>query len=469
MRIPILILAGLMLAGAAGCSLAPPATKDERARVEQAGKSYEPPFEQRVLPELPGEPDWMDVLQRAFLANGDLEAAYFEWRAAVERVVPASVWPNSDIQIGFSYAFGKGAAKGWNAATLSAGFDPAVTPSFPIVIEQTGKVALDAARAASKRFEAAKFNLQQKVLTAWLDYALTAEKVRIQSENLALLKSLNQIAARRVQAGGPQQDLLKVQTEYEMARNELANLQSELAGMRSMLNGMLARAAAAALAAPRQLPKPRTIPAGDAQLIAVAVRNNPELAALAHEVEGRNDSLELARLAYLPQISPQFTIEGAMQQTAGAMIVLPTRLIKIRGAIDEAQSNLRQTQAMLRQGRSDRAAQFVATLIALRNNERQAELLDNGILPLAKQTWLASTQAYVTGGATFADLIDTQRTLLQVRLTTAEAHIAREKRLAELETLAGVDVETLAAPTATAPATRPATRPAATQASRPRP
>ena len=32
---------------------------------------------------------------------------------------------------------------------------------------------------------------------------------------------------------------------------------------------------------------------------------------------------------------------------------------------------------------------------------------------------------------------------MQVRLTTAEARIAREKRLAELETLAGVDVEAL--------------------------
>jgi len=40
----------------------------------------------------------------------------------------------------------------------------------------------------------------------------------------------------------------------------------------------------------------------------------------------------------------------------------------------------------------------------------------------------------------------------------AEAQMEREKRLAELEALAGVDMETLAAPV-TQPTTQPSTRP----------
>jgi outer membrane protein TolC len=74
-------------------------------------------------------------------------------------------------------------------------------------------------------------------------------------------------------------------------------------------------------------------------------------------------------------------------------------------------------------------------------------------MPLAQQALDSSRRAYSVGTLGFADLIDSQRTLLDVRRMIAEARIEREKRLAELEALAGVDIETLARP-ATMPATQ---------------
>lgn len=70
-----------------GCVLAPRGTEQEQARLKAAGKPFTRPFEQRTLPELPHAPQWRDVLRRAFLANGDLEAAYFEWAARTEQSV----------------------------------------------------------------------------------------------------------------------------------------------------------------------------------------------------------------------------------------------------------------------------------------------------------------------------------------------------------------------------------------------
>jgi outer membrane protein TolC len=124
----------------------------------------------------------------------------------------------------------------------------------------------------------------------------------------------------------------------------------------------------------------------------------------------------------------------------------------IRGAIDEAAAMLRSTEAMARQTRNDRAASFVAALYAMRNAERQVALFQQRILPAAQQVLDSSRQAYTTGSVGFADLIDSQRTLLQVRRMIAESRIARERRLVELEALAGVDIETLAGPS-----TRPTT------------
>jgi outer membrane protein TolC len=334
--------------------------------------------------------------------------------------------------------------------------------AFPTKVAQAGKVALQEARAAGKRFEGAKFDLQRKVLTAYLDLALQDEKVRVRRDNVALLKLVADTAADRVKAGGQQQDLLRAQTQYRLADNELAGMESQRSSMRVMLNGMLARDSDAPLTLPEGLPAPRPLSPDDARLISIAVEKNPELARLAREVAGRKDAIELARMAYLPDVNPMAAFTGGASQMLGAMVVFPTTLPEIRGRIDEARAMLRASEAMLRQTRSDRAAGFVAALYTLRNAERQARAFRETILPRAQQALAASRQAYATGTGSFTDLIESQRTMLDAGLMVAEAQVEREKRLAELEALAGVDVETLAVPT-TAPAAAPSTAAAAGQ------
>jgi outer membrane protein TolC len=172
--------------------------------------------------------------------------------------------------------------------------------------------------------------------------------------------------------------------------------------------------------------------------------------------------VELARLRYIPDINPSFAFTGALSQTLGAAVMLPTNLPAIKGAIAESQAMLRSSQATSRQTGRDRAASFVAALYFLRNAERQAELFQNPILPLAEQAMNSSRASYTAGTVGYSDLIDSQRTLLNVRLMTAQVRIEREKRLAELESLAGTDIETLGGnpQTTSAPATMPASQPA---------
>jgi outer membrane protein TolC len=68
------------------------------------------------------------------------------------------------------------------------------------------------------------------------------------------------------------------------------------------------------------------------------------------------------------------------------------------------------------------------------------------VVPTAEQLINSSRNDYASGKVTFADLIDSQRTLIAVRRTVAQVRIEREKRLAEIEALAGVDIETLGRP-----------------------
>jgi outer membrane protein TolC len=426
-----------------GCVLSPKEqTQEEKSRLTEAGKPFEQPVEKRELPELSDAPTWQEVLHRAFLANGDLEASYFEWKAAVQRIDIAGAWPNSNLQLGFQYMFSGERMKSWDRTTVSVGFDPSVNLSLPNKTAKAGKAALESAKAAGFRFQSAKFDLQKRVLSAYLDLALAEEMLRIRQDNVELLRLVSQSAENRVQAGGPQQDLLKAQIEYRLAENEWVNLDSEIKVMRAMLNGMVARDPQAALKT-NALPDPRPVPASDAQLIAAGVDRNPQLSEFAQQVQGRQDAMELARMAYLPDINPLAGFTGSISQFVGAAVMLPTTIPMIRGQIEESRAMLQSTQAMARQAQHDRTASFVASLYAMRNAERQANLFEQRILPAAQQTLDSSRQSYAGGTVGFVELIDAQRTLLDVRLMIAQARTEREKRLAEMEALAGVDVETL--------------------------
>jgi outer membrane protein TolC len=425
-----------------GCLLSPAGRDDQRRSVEQAGRVYAAPTSQRALPELAENPDWHDILHRAFLANGELESAYFDWKAAVERVDVQSAYPNSNLQLSFDYMFSAERMKAWDRTTVGAQLDP--VPMLPNKVAKAGQVALDAARAAGERFRSAKFDLQRRVLERYLDVALTEEQIRIQRDNVELLRLVTSSAENRVQAGGAQQDLLKAQIAFRLAENALANLENEARMARAALNGMLGRDPAAPLNV-STLPAPRPLAVDDAALIAAGVDRNPQLGALAHEVASRKDALELARMAYLPDVSPTAAFTGSVAQSLGAMIMLPTAIPMIRAQVNEARAMLRSTQALAIQSRRDQAAGFVAAIYAMRNAERQAALFEQRILPAAQQALDSSRQAYGAGTVGFVELIDAQRTLLDVRLMIAEARIERERQLAEIEALAGVDLETLTA------------------------
>ena len=401
------VLGGLL--ASSGCVLTPQGAIEERARADAAGKPFKPPVEQRVLPELPAQVTWQDVLHRTFLANGELEAAYFDWKAALARIPQAAGYPNTNLAPQFSYLFSPGHMKAFDRTTVNVGFDPMQNLSFPTKVAQAGKIALEEARAAGMKFQETKFEIQQKVLSTYLDLALHEEKIRIQRDNVSLLKLLADTAADRVRAGGSQQDLLKAQTQYRLAENELASMESMHMTMRAMLNAMMAREPDAALGLPPGLPAPRHVAADDAGLIAVAVNQNPGLSQLARQIAGRTEALDLAHMQYIPDINPFAGFTGSASQMIGAMVIVPITLPQIRGRIDESRAMLRSAQAMLRQRRLDRAASFVAALYVMRNSERQVQVFEETILPRAKETLASSRQAYAAGTGGFIDLIDSQR------------------------------------------------------------
>jgi outer membrane protein TolC len=440
-----LVALGASAALVGGCVLAPHATREERRRAATAGRAWERPASERVLPELPAAPGWRDLLERAFLGNGELEAAWQEWRAALARIDVAAGWPNTNVAVSYEYLFSRDNLKAWDRTTLGVGFDPMQNLSFPTKPMAAGRVALEEARAAGRRFEQAKFDLQRRVLTAWLEWALLGERLRIQSALVDLQRLAASSAAGRVAAGATQQELLRAEVEVGMAEDALRRLEAQVLQQRAGLNALVARPVDARLEPPPALPAPRPLPVDDQRLLTAVAAANPELAALRHDIDSRRHAVARARQEFIPDVNPFASFTGSMEQVAGIMVSLPTRIPIILGAIREARAMLARAEATARQTELERGANLVATLAAFRDLERQAALVETRLLPAAERAVASARTGYETAAIGTAELLETERLRLELRLLHAEARAAREMRLAELEALAALDVETLGA------------------------
>ena len=432
------VAAGLLLL--AGCALRPAGEDQERRNAEEAGRAWEKqPLE--APPALPETPTLQDYLQHAFYANADLQRAYWQWRAALEQIPQDSSWPN--IAVPFSVMFTKESMNLWDRTTLGLTNDPMSNIPYPGKLSTAGRRALEDARAAGARFEEAKFLLQGKVLSTYYDLALLAESIRIQEQNVDLLRAVARQSSGRLQTGGEgQQDLLRIQTELDLAQNDLENLRSQTPPLIARFNALLGRAATEPVPLPSALPAPRALPVPDDRLFQVAADRSPEMAALAREVAGRKEALDLARKAYIPDFGLSAAITGNVSQTLGGMIVLPTRLEAIKAGVEQARANLRAAEAARVQYGRDLTASFVLNLYVLRNDERQVALFEDVIVPRAQQAIKIAQSSYAAGRLSYQELLDAQRALLSAQLATAQLRTEREKALAAIETWSAVDVET---------------------------
>ncbi|HEY2586463.1 MAG TPA: TolC family protein [Tepidisphaeraceae bacterium] len=427
----------------AGCTIHPPGEPAERQAAADAGRPYQQRFDQRQIPPLPPNPTRDDLVRHAMLANADLEQRYWEWQSALEQI------PQDGTQATNLALFGSaGMTRGrmsMDSTTLSLGNDPMADIVLPAKLSAAARRALENARAAGMRFRKAQFELRAKVLSAYDDYALTAELARLEQANASLLQTtLTVVEAKNRVGAGSQQDLLKAHNELDISRNDLASLQAQLPGQQAGLNALLGQPATALIPLPREMPATRPISPDDAHVLALTADRNPELAAIDREALARRESIALAKLQYLPDFSLTVgtDLAGIAQSLAGMLTIPLLRQEAIRAAVAQVEANLRANEAMHRQFANDLAARVVSDLATIRDANRQLALFRQSLLPRAEMAVSLSRSSYEAGQSSLLDLLDTQRSLIALRRLVANLATTRDKRLVELESITASDLST---------------------------
>jgi outer membrane protein TolC len=171
------------------------------------------------------------------------------------------------------------------------------------------------------------------------------------------------------------------------------------------------------------------------KLFETALAQNQRLKAMEAEVRAAEASIILARKGRLPDFTLGLMADVKMNPTLYrplGTVSLPIWRDKIAAQIAEAQANKRAAEARLSDEQIALAVNFAERSYLYREATRNLTLLNDELLPKARQSLELARSDYLAGQIDFFNLTDTERTWLGFELDKVETAMQREMVLAEL-------------------------------------
>ncbi len=435
------------------------------------------------LPSLDDTSGLENYLAYAALSNPGLEAAFNRWKAALERVTQEETLPDPR----FNYKnFIQEVETRVGPQKQAVG----ISQMFPWFgkLELQGSVAAEAAKAAKQRYENEKLTLFFEVKDAFYEYYYLGRAIDVVQENFELVDYLESVARARYKtasAGHP--DVIRAQVEMGKLEDQLNSLRDLLVPVVARLNAVMNRPTNAKLPLPLSIPD-ESLNITDEELLNQLTRENPILKALDHEIERARHAVALAKKNYYPDITLglDYTEVGAAKRSSPkgfgnpAAVRSASRVTGGMGDLIDAYAlgksfspggrpsdsgqdvwmaslsmNLPIWRDKYAAGEREARARFLAALGARtqqensltattqralfehRDAERKIVLYRDVLIPKAKESISSTETAFRAGSASFLDLVDAERSLLEFELSFERALANRAQRLAELEKLVG--------------------------------
>ncbi len=414
----------------AGCTGIPaPGEKSARQDLGAVTDKYRPGQHKPELPVLTPDTGLSNYLAYSLLNSPTVEAAYGDWAASVENITVSRSLPDPEITF----------------QSDIADIVKTVMPGFLQQFPGPGKLRTRAnvASAASQvkyfTFENAALQTAFDLKKSYYEIYFLDDRLRINRETLSLLNDLEQIARAQNEVGkGTLQDVLRAQIERDRVSTDIANLEDSR-------QPLLAAFKAALGMTPDQTNPPVPVRLETTQinldadeLLKVAFARNPQLKAMEADVRATEAGIALAYKARVPDFSLGLMVDvkanPIVYRPLGGM-TLPIWRDKTAAEIAQAKANELSAKARLTAAQISLAVDFAEQSFAYREISRNLDLLENRLVPKARQSLEIARAGYLAGTIDFFNLMDTERTLLSFELSEVEARKQREIVLSKLSLL----------------------------------
>ncbi|MCE5327809.1 MAG: TolC family protein [Planctomycetaceae bacterium] len=422
---------GTMMGLACGCTgIALEHEARARRDIAAVQGAYRPASSRPSLPKLTPASPLADLVRYAVVNNPSVESAFYQWKAAVEEITLVRSLPDPMLNINAEITR---SLEGLTPAIMS---DPMANWPGPGKLPLRAQQAYHEAQRKRAEFENELLSVTLNVKRSYYQLWILQEQIRWTSQTVASASQSEQAALQRLSVGKTlQQDVLRAQMERDRLRNDLANLQDS----RESILGRLR----AALGVGRREPLPdfelRLEPAAadftQESLLETAMARNPRLKEMRSEVDRALAMYALAQKTAVPDYS--FGVGVNVLQTPLPVmpsfgITLPIWRDKIAAEIAKGQAGVDAAKARLSAEELDLAVRFAEAAFTWRQADRNVRLYGLQLLPKARATLDSARAGYTAGNSGFLELLEAQRSLLDVSMNHSLALGQREIALSEL-------------------------------------
>lgn len=399
-------------------------------------EASDPPLPPPEIEEPEGEITLEQALALALLGNPELASFAWEVRAAEARALQAGLLPNPEFEVEME-EFG--------GTRERSGLDGAET-SFRVgqLIELAGKrakrarVAALGRAAASLEWERKRLDVFADTARAFIEVLAAQARLEIAGEALDLAEAVHRTVSERVQAGkvSPLEEtkarvtLAAARIDVERARRELQAARMTLAAAWGGRSPRFTRAAGR-FEAVSDLPSLEALEA--------SLKGNPEVRLKRKEVERRRASVDLEEARRIPDPTLTAGVRHYAEGDSNAFLIglsIPFPLFnRNQGGVAEARHALAKALAEEEAARTAVHTGLERAYRRLSAAHVEVRALETEILPAARTAFQAAREGYRQGKFGYLQVLDAQRTLVQVQGRHIEALAAYHRTAVEIERL----------------------------------
>lgn len=399
-----------------------------------AASSAAAPGGAAALPET-GEVTLADLLRVAEMHNARLAATRSEAGIAAGRAWQAWLYPNPSVEVeAEEITFGDGAD----------GSEVKVGVSQPLVLGGRREAAVNAAEAEreARLLDAAavRRELFGDVSGEFAQLASLRKQARLYGELRGVIEGTLEVARTRVEArAAPEMELIRVRVELQRLEVAARRVDRQIEAAERRLSALLGAAVEA-----ERLAEPADSALAPIDFAALESRvraTHPSLAALEQEIAAAESRLAKARAERTPDLALRAAVgysdesdDGIVELGAGMELPLWDR--KQGAILAERFGVLRARQELAAKGDA-LAAELADAVGAYETAREEAAATREAIVPDAQRAFELTRTAYEAGRASFLDVFDAQRTLVEARVALVEAEGRAAAALAQVGGIAG--------------------------------
>ncbi len=374
----------------------------------------------------------------ALSRSPDLAAAESEIAAREGERVQAGLLPNPSGELAVEDVAGSGAFRGAGEAetTLRLGQK----------LELGGKrgarteAAARSRDAASVEAKVRRAELRAELSERFVDVLARQQEVELRRETREIAEAALPIVQRRI-AAGKASPLEGKKAAVALARSRIAEERAarDLQVIRQRLAASWGASAPRFTRAEGDLFARRALPSFE--LLAELLERSPEIELRAAEIRQRSAEVSLAETGRVPDV----TVEGGVRRLEGrgehalvAGVSLPLPVFdRSQGTIAAARARLLQAEEKGRATQIRLRAELFGLEQDLRRSASELDGLEREILTEAREALELSRAGFEAGRFSLLDLLDAQRTFLEVREERLRAAIAYQTAAARIERIIG--------------------------------